>query len=101
MMSFTLERFAGSSIGNPYKYKVEMVVQRNGKLKTLAAECDKICPAGKKLLMLPCDGGNLETELDDISINKNVQPTDNRSCIRSNLDNWECQERGFYNISQS
>ncbi|CAH3113511.1 unnamed protein product [Porites lobata] len=31
------------------KYKVKMVVQRNGKPKIRAAECDKICPAGKSV----------------------------------------------------
>ena len=57
MMLFTLERF--SWVSYRMKYGVKMVVQSNGKPQILAAECDKICPAGKWLP--PCDGGNLET----------------------------------------
>ena len=78
MMLFTLESFAGPPTGNLYKYKVKLVVQRNSKPKILAAECDKICPAGKSCCC--CHIMVVIWKLDDLSRNKNVQPTDNRSC---------------------
>ena len=60
------------------KYKVKMVVQRNGKPNILAAECDKICPAGKSVCC--CRLMVVIWKLDEISRNKKVQPTDNRRC---------------------
>ena len=56
-----------------------MVVQRNGKPKILAAECDKICPAGKSGCC--CRVMVVIWKLDEIFRNKKVQPTDNRGCI--------------------
>ena len=58
---------------------VVLVVQRNGKPKILAAECDQICPAGKSGCC--CRVIVVIWKLDEISRNKKVQPTDNRTCI--------------------
>ena len=90
MMLFTLERF--SWVSYRMKYGVKMVVQSNGKPKILAAECDKICPAGKsgcRRVMVAI------WKLDEISRNKKVQPTDNRSCTskprkRGNAKKEDC-----------
>ena len=67
MMLITLERFAGPP--NP-KFKLLSVSKY---------------AQSEKWSLLPCDGGNLE--LDKICRNKEVQPTDNRSCT-SKLTKW-------------
>ena len=89
-MLFTLERFFWVSYR--MKYKVKMVVQSNGKPKILAAECYKICPAGKSGC---CRVMVVIWKLDEISRNKKVQPTDNRSCTskprkRGNAKKEDC-----------
>ena len=77
-----------------------MVVQRNGKRKILAVECDKrVCPAGKSGYY--CHVMVVIWKLDEISRNKKVQPTDNRSCTSKPRKREECQERGLYKVSQS
>ena len=43
------------------KCRVKTVVQRNNNPKILVVVCDKICPAGKKWMLLPFVSGNLET----------------------------------------
>ena len=79
MMLFNyLRALCWASYRKSVKYKVKMVVQRNGKPTILTVECDKICPAGKS-------GGCCPVivviwKMNEMSRNKKVQPTDNRSC---------------------
>ena len=79
MMLFNyLRALCWASYRKSVKYKVITVVQRNGKPTILTVECDKICPAGKS-------GGCCRVmvviwKLNEMSRNKKVQSTDNRSC---------------------
>ena len=79
MMFFNyLRTLCWASYRKSVKYKVKIVVQRNGKPTILTVECDKICPAGKS-------GGWCRVmvviwKMNEMSRNKKVQPTDNRSC---------------------
>ena len=79
MMLFNyLRALSWASYRKSVKYKVKMVVQRNGKPTILTVECDKICPAVKS-------GGCCRVmvviwKMNEMSRNKKVQLTDNRSC---------------------
>lgn len=55
-----------------------MVVQNNGNPKILAAECDKICPAGKSGCC--CHVMAVIWKLDEIFRKNTVEQVDNRSC---------------------
>ena len=70
---------------------MKTVVQNNGKPKILAVECDKTCPAGKKWLLLSCDGSDLET-VHKIS-RKNTDEQDDRSGT-SKPRKWEILGKG-------
>ena len=62
------------------QYKVKMVVQRNGKPTNLAAETVTKYACRKKLFTCCCRVMVVIWKQDEISRNKKVQPTDNRSC---------------------
>ena len=73
-----LRALCWASYRKTVKYKVKMVVQNNGNSKILAAECDKICPAGKSGCC--CHVMAVIWKLDEISRKNTVQQVDNRSC---------------------
>ena len=79
MMLFNyLRALCWASYRKSVKYKVKMVVQRNGKPTILTVECDKKCPAVKsggccRVMVVIC-------KMNEMSRNKKVQLTDNRSC---------------------
>lgn len=72
-----LRALCWASYRKPVKYKVKMVVQRNRKPKILAAESDKICPAGKSGCCCYVMAGIWK--LDEIFRKNVVQQVDNRS----------------------
>ena len=73
-----LRALCWASYRKSVKYIVKMMVQNSGKPKILAAECDKICPAGKSGCC--CHVMAVIWELDDISRENTVEQVDNRSC---------------------
>ena len=73
-----LRALCWASYRKAVKYKVKMVVQNNGNPKILAAECDKICPAGKSGCC--CHVMPVIWKLDEISRKTTVEQVDNRSC---------------------
>ena len=73
-----LRALCWASYRKSVKYKVKMVIQRNGKPKILSAECDKICPAGKSGCC--CHVMAVIWKLDEISRKDGVQPAGKRSC---------------------
>ena len=70
-----LRALCWASYRKAVKYKVKMVVQNNGNPKILAAECDKICPAGKSGCCC-----HVTWKLDELSRKNTVEQVDNRSC---------------------
>ena len=73
-----LRALCWASYRKAVKYKVKMVVQNNGNPKILAAECDKICPAGKSGCC--CHVMAVIWKLDELSRKNTVEQVDNRSC---------------------
>ena len=73
-----LRALCWASYRKAFKYKVKMVVQNNGNPKILAAECDKICPAGKSGCC--CHVMAVIWKLDELSRKNTVEQVDNRSC---------------------
>ena len=73
-----LRALCWASYRKSVKYKVRMVIQKNSKPKILAAECDKICPAGKSGCC--CHVMAVIWKLDELSRKNEVKQVDNRSC---------------------
>ena len=96
----TLERFAGSSKGNLWNTKSNGGSEKRQTQNSSCRVWQANTPSRKKWLLLPCDGGNLETNwmkyLETRKFNRLIPV----AAVPPNLENWEYQERGPYNISQ-